>query len=605
MIRPTLLRRLLLLDARIKLRHKLLIAFILIVLIPTLSIGFFSYKKSSSIIQEQTSHAYLEALRQTTINISYRLREVENISELIYTNEKLQKIVRRAAAQELSISEVYEDYKSLTEIITNLEKNRNIFRIRLFVPGNPLYATENRNIFPINAVDAQKLNEELLSQPGFMKWSFVGQQAYLSNGIKSVLSLNRLMKDFEQVNNVLGAVAIDVDENTLNEVLRDMSLSLPYQALLVNKDTVITTYTNNKSDQLSISWDMLRNKLQSHPLPYKGYEKLEMDGKSYLYLVHPVDQLDWRLVVLIPTINITDQSTLLGFFISILTLILVVAAILLSIVLSGRITRPIHILADKMKGIEQGNFGEMVEVTGHDEISLLQRRFNRMSTEINSLIEEVYKITISKQQEEMKVLESRINSHFLYNTLDTVKWMAFRNKEPDIVQIVTSLSKFFRISLNKGNDVLTVDKELEHVAAYMDIQNVRFNGQLGYHPVVDAEILGLEIIKLILQPIVENGIIHGVNRKADKKGNIVIRGVIVGEFIEFMVIDDGVGMDAAAKDCLFTSYTTGYGLRNVHQRLVLTYGPDCGVRVWSKPGMGTAVKLILHKERRALPLERA
>jgi two-component system sensor histidine kinase YesM len=605
MIRPTLLRRLLLLDARIKLRHKLLIAFILIVLIPTLSIGFFSYKKSSSIIQEQTSHAYLEALRQTTINISYRLREVENISELIYTNEKLQKIVRRAAAQELSISEVYEDYKNLTEIITNLEKNRNIFRIRLFVPGNPLYATENRNIFPIHAVDAEKLNEELLSQPGFMKWSFVGQQAYLSNGIKSVLSLNRLMKDFEQVNNVLGAVAIDVDENTLNEVLRDMSLSLPYQALLVNKDTVITTYTNNKSDQLSISWDMLRNKLQSHPLPYKGYEKLEMDGKSYLYLVHPVDQLDWRLVVLIPTINITDQSTLLGFFISILTLILVVAAILLSIVLSGRITRPIHILADKMKGIEQGNFGEMVEVTGHDEISLLQRRFNRMSTEINSLIEEVYKITISKQQEEMKVLESRINSHFLYNTLDTVKWMAFRNKEPDIVQIVTSLSKFFRISLNKGNDVLTVDKELEHVAAYMDIQNVRFNGQLGYHPVVDAEILGLEIIKLILQPIVENGIIHGVNRKADKKGNIVIRGVIVGEFIEFMVIDDGVGMDAAARDRLFTSSTTGYGLRNVHQRLVLTYGPDCGVRVWSKPGMGTAVKLILRKERRALPLERA
>lgn len=416
-----------------------------------------------------------------------------------------------------------------------------------------------------------------------MKWSFVDQQAYLSNGIKSVLSLNRLMKDFEQVNNVLGAVAIDVDENTLNEVLRDMSLSLPYQALLVNKDTVITTYTNNKSDQLSISWDMLRNKLQSHPLPYKGYEKLEMDGKSYLYLVHPVDQLDWRLVVLIPTINITDQSTLLGFFISILTLILVVAAILLSIVLSGRITRPIHILADKMKGIEQGNFGEMVEVTGHDEISLLQRRFNRMSTEINSLIEEVYKITISKQQEEMKVLESRINSHFLYNTLDTVKWMAFRNKEPDIVQIVTSLSKFFRISLNKGNDVLTVDKELEHVAAYMDIQNVRFNGQLGYHPVIEAEILGLEIIKLILQPIVENGIIHGVNRKADKKGNIVIRGVIVGEFIEFMVIDDGVGMDAAARDRLFTSSTTGYGLRNVHQRLVLTYGRIVGLGSGANP----------------------
>jgi two-component system sensor histidine kinase YesM len=603
MIKNMFLRRLLLFDARIKLRHKLLVAFILIVLIPTLSIGFFSYQKSSSIIQEQTSHAYLEALRQTSINIAYRLREVENISELIYTNEKLQKIVRKAAAGELSISEVYEDYKSLTEIITNLEKNRNIYRIRLFVPGNPLYATENRNIFPSNKEDAQKLYEELITQPGLMKWSYNGNQAYLSNGFKSVISLHRLMKDFDQVNNVLGAVAIDMDENTLNEVLRDMSLSLPYQAMLVNQDTLITAYTN-KQDTPAIGWDELKQKLQIQSIVNRGYEKIEFQGKTYLYLVHPVEQLDWKLIVLVPTTNITDQSTLLGFFIFGLTLILVAAAIVLSIVLSGKITHRIHILADKMKGIEQGNFGEMVEVSGNDEISLLQRRFNRMSTEINNLIEEVYKITISKQQEEMKVLEGRINSHFLYNTLDTVKWMAFRNNEPDIVQIVTSLSKFFRISLNKGNDVLTVEKELEHVGAYMDIQNVRFNGLLGFHPNIDTELSHIEMIKLILQPVVENAIIHGINKKQDKQGNIAIKGGIVGDFIEFTVIDDGVGMDRATLGALFEETGTGYGLRNVHQRLVLSYGPDCGVTVWSKPGMGTAVKLTLRKNRRVFPEER-
>ncbi|NHN31908.1 cache domain-containing sensor histidine kinase [Paenibacillus agricola] len=597
MIKNTVLRRLSLFDGRIKLRHKLLIAFILIVLVPTLSIGFFSYQKSSSIIQEQTSHAYLEALRQTSINIAYRLREVENISELIYTNEKLQKIVRKAASQELSISEVYEDYKSLTEIITNLEKNRNIFRIRLFVPGNPLYATENRNIFTSTKEDAQKLNDELLGQPGLMKWSYVGQQAYLSSGYKSVISLHRLMKDFDQVNNVLGAVAIDMDENTLNEVLRDMSLSLPYQAMLVNKDSLITAYTN-KQDTPAIGWEELKQKLQSQPMVSQGYQKIGIQGKPYLYLVYPVEQLDWKLVVLIPTMNITDQSTLLGIFIFGLTLLLIAVAIALSILLSGKITHRIHILAEKMKGIEQGNFGEMVEVSGNDEISLLQRRFNRMSAEINNLIEEVYKITISKQQEEMKVLEGRINSHFLYNTLDTVKWMAFRNNEPDIVQIVTSLSKFFRISLNKGNDILTVEKELEHVGAYMDIQNVRFDGLLGFHTDIDAELSSMQIIKLIVQPVVENAIIHGINKKPDKQGNISIKGTIIGDFIEFTVIDDGVGMDRDTVATLFEETGTGYGLRNVHQRLVLSYGQDCGVAVWSKPGMGTAVKLTLRKERR-------
>jgi two-component system sensor histidine kinase YesM len=601
MIKNKILSRLLLFDAHIKLRHKLLIAFILIVLIPTLSIGFFSYQKSSSIIQEQTSHAYLEALRQTSINIAYRLREVENISELIYTNEKLQKILRRAAAQELSISEMYEDYKSLTEIITNLERNRNIFRIRLFVPGNPLYAMENRNIFPSNKEDAQKLNDELLAQPGLMKWSYVGQQAYLSSGFKSVISLQRLMKDFDQVNNVLGAVAIDMDENTLNEVLRGMGLSLPYQAMLINNDTLVTAYTN-KQDTSAIGWEELKQKLQSKPVMSQGYEKIEIQGKPYLYLIHPVEQLDWKLIVLIPTTNITDQSSLLGVFIFGLTLLLVAAAILLSIVLSGKITHRIHILAEKMKGIEQGNFGEKVEVSGNDEISLLQRRFNRMSTEINNLIEEVYKIKISKQHEEMKVLEGRINSHFLYNTLDTVKWIAFRNNEPDIVQIVTSLSKFFRISLNKGNDILTVEKELEHVGAYMDIQNVRFNGLLDFHSDVDAELSHIEMIKLILQPVVENAIIHGINKKPEKQGNITIRGAVIGDFIEFTVIDDGIGMDRATLDALFADAGSGYGLRNVHQRLMLSYGQDCGVTVWSKPGMGTAVKLLLRKERRVLPM---
>jgi two-component system sensor histidine kinase YesM len=245
-----------------------------------------------------------------------------------------------------------------------------------------------------------------------------------------------------------------------------------------------------------------------------------------------------------------------------------------------------------MKGIEQGNFGELIEVSGSDEISLLQRRFNRMSSEIKDLIDEVYQITINKQREELKVLEGRINSHFLYNSLDTVKWLAIKANESDIAQLVTNLSKFFRISLNRGQDTISVEKELEHVKAYIDIQNIRFGGSIVYETEIDPSLLPVFMVKLILQPIVENAVIHGINKAGRKAGTIRIRGRQSGTGVEFLIADDGVGMDAQQLADLFEP-GSGYGLQNVHRRLQLYYGKEAGVQIRSKIGRGTAVRLKL------------
>lgn len=589
-----LLRRLLRLDARLKVRDKILISFVLIVAVPSGFIGYFSYKKSSAIIQEQTSHAYLEALRQTAINISYRLSEVENISEIIYTNEKLQKILSRAGDGELSIAEVIDDYKSITEIIRNLEKSRNIFRIRLLVPNRPLYAAENQNLFGLDGPAFAQLGREISAESGYMQWRYIPQMSYMgagqSNTTKSVVSLYRLIKDFDNVNSNLAVVAIDVDEKLLQAVIRDMSLALPYEARLYKGGERITSYTN-LPEGLPIG----------EPPPSAGaegkgaedYTTVRYEGQSYLYLVREVEQLPgWRLAVFIPSVSITDQSQLVGVFILVLSGSFIVLAVLLSIVLSNKITKRLSALAGKMRGIEQGHFGEVVEVSGNDEISLLQRRFNKMSTEIKGLIDEVYTITINKQREELKVLEGRINSHFLYNTLDTIKWMAVKSKAPDIALLVTNLSKFFRISLNRGQDTVTVEKELEHVQAYIDIQTVRFGGGLRFDAIVPERLHQLEMIKLILQPVVENAIVHGMNKRPGKQGRIVVRAHWQGPYLDFLVADDGAGMTRETVQSLLRP-GSGYGLLNVHQRLRLYYGAECGVKVRSAPGAGTAVRLRL------------
>ncbi|TDF98817.1 sensor histidine kinase [Paenibacillus piri] len=588
-----MLRKLASLDAQLMLRHKLLISFALIVLIPSICIGFFSHQKSSSIIQEQTSRAYLEALRQTTINISYRLTEVENISELIYNNEKLQKILRKAKEHELTMAEILDDYKNITEIIHNLEKSRNIFRIRLLVPYPVLYAADNQNIFNVTQDEFKEWNKDLVDQPGLMKWKYVANQSYLSIGVKPVVSLNRLILDFNNINTVLGTVAIDVDEAKFNDVLKNMNLTLPYQAMLFKNTEMITSYTH-KPDQIKVNLQTIQETVKDKPTEAQNYKKIQLQGKDYLYLVQNVENVDWKLIVLIPALNITDQSQLLGVYIMILSVTLIAFAIGLSFLLSNRITRRLQILAEKMKGIEQGTLGEIVEIKGKDEISLLQRRFNKMSTQIKSLIDEVYTITINKQREEMKVLEGRINSHFLYNTLDTIKWMSIKSNAPEIATVVTNLSKFFRISLNRGQDTISVERELEHVKAYIDIQNIRFSGNIQYEVDIDASTLfPLEIIKLILQPIVENSIIHGINKSLKKQGTIIIRGRLRGERIAFYISDNGVGMNRETYESIVHSSSDGYGVKNVHQRIQLYYGSECGVKIRSRSGQGTVVRLLL------------
>ncbi|MDI4649281.1 cache domain-containing sensor histidine kinase [Cohnella hashimotonis] len=579
-------------DSRTSLRSKLLVAFALLVLVPTVAIGFFSYRKSSSIIQEQTSRAYLEALRQTSINLSYRMTEVENISYIVYTNDKLQQMLRRARASELTTGQVMDDYKDIKEILHNLETSRNIFRIRLLVPSTALYTTENISLFGLSDSEFDGYRRELGEAKNMMAWKYLGPTSYLDAGTKSIISLQRLMKDFNNVTTSLGVIAIDVEERTFTDVLQNMNLALPYKAMLIKDQSVIASYAH-EPERLGIDKAPLSDILRLGGGTDREARTIQYDGKTYLYLVQQLDNVDWKIVALIPTVNIADQSDMLGVYILLLSIGLIALATALAFLLSGRITRRLSVLADKMKGIEHGHFGETVKIEGRDEISLLQRRFNKMSGQIENLIGEVYRVTQHKQQEEMKVLEGRINSHFLYNTLDSVKWMALKSSAPDIARVVTDLSKFFRIGLNRGKDKIPFEKEIEHVRAYVDIQNVRFGGALRTEFSFDPRLQHIEIIKLILQPVVENAIIHGINKAGGRDGLILLRGRLVDDEIVLLVADNGAGMDRETAAGVLDGTVGGYGLSNVHRRLQLYYGPACGVSIRSKPGAGTVVRLKL------------
>lgn len=279
-------------------------------------------------------------------------------------------------------------------------------------------------------------------------------------------------------------------------------------------------------------------------------------------------------------------------------------AVFLSLWLAGRITKPIMQMTETMERYGQGDFSAKVDVRGNDEIGSLGRLLNQMSEQISELFERVKKEEEQSRKLELQTMVYQINPHFLYNTLDSVNVMARRNQDYKVAELVTDLSRLFRLGLHQGREAVSVRDELMHVIYYLKIQKVRFDEQLIWELHAASELMDYEITKFILQPVVENAIYHGVKSR-DEQGYLCVSVTEADEFLIFEVSDTGNGMDREvllklnerirAKQMDLTG-EKGYGLWNVNQRIKLCYGDACGIDVDSTPGVGTRVTIRVLKK---------
>ena len=214
------------------------------------------------------------------------------------------------------------------------------------------------------------------------------------------------------------------------------------------------------------------------------------------------------------------------------------------------------------------------------------------------LVNEVYKKDLEKKSAEIKVLQAQINPHFLYNALDTANWMAFKYNAKDIMKFLKMLSNFYRLSLSMGKSVVSISKEIEHVKSYLDIQKIKANDEIEAIYKISSEILNYSIPKLILQPIVENAIIHGTQEVDDRKGLIEIKGSLENSIIKLTIRDNGMGMDPEKLKEILTKIhidndiSGSYGLRNVNQRIRHYFGDEYGINIYSEYGQGSVVEIL-------------
>ena len=259
--------------------------------------------------------------------------------------------------------------------------------------------------------------------------------------------------------------------------------------------------------------------------------------------------------------------------------------------------RPIQVLAQAAGRISEGDLDARADVDSRDEIAVLADRFNDMAGNIQTLVVKVREDEQKMRKADLRLLQEQINPHFIYNTLDNIVWLIEGNEPDEAVEMVVTLSEFFRLVLSKGKEFITIRQEEQHISSYLQIQGKRYHDILDYHIYIDPEIYEYQIPKLTLQPLVENALYHGIKYKRSR-GMIEITGTKEGENLYLTVADDGVGMDEdelkklekeISRPCKETE--SGFGLANVNERIRMYFGSEYGMKIWSEKGSGTRITI--------------
>lgn len=384
-----------------------------------------------------------------------------------------------------------------------------------------------------------------------------------------------------------GVLLIELKRSAIVDLARASNLGAAGHILILDENGVLL-YTSESAPGAMT--------LLSYPIAaqmFMGGRTASL-GRSEAYLnVNTLGQTRWRIV----TVNDVDQRRAavqrFGAFLLIMLVVSVAVSGFVAGLISMQVSRPIGQLKRAMQKVELGDLSAPLEVHGQQEIVALSHSFNSMVTKIGDLMSNLVAQQREKRKSELLALQNQINPHFLYNTLDSIVWLAEHGRNSDVVTTVVSLARFFRISISKGETFITVEDEIAHVHNYLTIQSIRYVDKFTYKIDVEPSILQLKVMKLILQPIVENAIYHGVG---EESGHILISGRLDGDFLEFEVINSGYGISPSRVQEMYDIMRGGsakpsVGIRNVYQRLTLYYGPRAEVIITSVPDESTSVAL--------------
>lgn len=559
----------------------------------TLLVSAILFSQFSSTIRENATVSTREIVRQVNANLNYYTNDILTVAGYAGDLSK--------QTNNLSRTEIEQRLRSI------VDSRQDIVCLILFdLEGNILLSTIDAPVRPKEELTNQTWFTRALGGEGNFYFTGPHVQQLFTSSYPWVITYSQQISYINEEGELSqGLLLIDMNFSAVSELCQSAKLGNTGYVYFIDNNGKIVYHPY----QQLINSNLFDEDLDSVQEHIFGTFTNTFEGRERLVIINTVNNARWRIV---GVAYMDELMAGLNQYTTVMIIVLafcIVITILLARSVSAYISRPIRELERLMNSVERGDFSAPPTVGGNQEVAALSQTFALMVGRIRQLMDDIVKSQEMKRKFELDALQAKINPHFLYNTLDSVVWMAEQNDTEGVITMITALAKLFRISISKGRDIITLSEELEHVRNYLIIQQIRYQDKFEFTISMEEGMENLPTIKLIVQPIVENAIYHGI-KYLQEMGHIDIKvfkrkpGAIVIE-----VRDNGVGMDAQKLDTILSlegpphKSGAGIGVRNVHQRIQLYYGSDYGLEISSELDEGTLIRLVIPEQAPIHPIK--
>lgn len=549
-----------------KYRHKLTILLVISSLVPMTMLVLYSHNSMSSLVRHNEVEDTSSILEQTRESIDSQIEVYTGLINYLTYSPDIEEVINE---KNMDNYVAYAKYTQIVDPLLTVPKSYHdaINQIQIF--ADSIKVRHEYTLVPMDEI-GQEWWSSLLNDEVQVQW--------LVNTEKPEIAAVRNIYDGR---NRTAVLCITLDYNKIFKPLKNIISEESGTMVLDQSQNIVYRDENIQDNDLA---DLRESD-----------KILEQISKEYVAVNSTSQNTGWKFYL-----YKTKKSVEKSVYQMLLAEIPLIAGCVLIIFILGMafsrlFTRKIEMLTENMDQVNHGSREVTVTSDAEDEVGVLIRSFRRMMGEIDRLISEVYENKIALKEFELKALTAQINPHFLYNSLSIINWMAIKSGQKEISKVTLDLSTFYRTALSKGEDMVTVENCIRNIEAYLSIQLVMHDNDFTVEWKIDPQVKAEKVPKLILQPVVENALEHGLDVKEEGDKILQLSFLDAGDAVLLRVEDNGMGMEQSVAESLVTYQAEGYGLKNVNDRICLLYGEEYKIRITSSVGKGTVVEMRIPK----------
>ena len=591
-----------------KLESKFTLVLILAVTIPVILMGWFFYGKLYEMVVSYTIKQEQDTSAKTAPLIEESLQKVIDAHDTVTDLEFFQTLFHQPVNSPYKMLEDTDKAQDFHNTIEDLIQKGDISGLQIFIdlPDGSLRLFQNaltKDYFsPMSKARGtywygifQGTSYSSLYCPPF----YLGEQEQKQFGNMAYITSTTF---YYQGQAKQAYIATYFSGDSFTQILQEnLTLDGSVSYILNDRNSLVASSDASLSGIYWLDYNSIEDSFMSSN---NFMEREILDTKIYAGFYN-IKQPGWFMVTVLPSGPLIRQSNIIMFQYFLLFGVFLVVALLLSHFMAHSVTARISSVIHQMSKVRQGTLSPMESPIYHDEIGDLIDTYNYMTRKMDKLMADQVKAAEELRIAEFNSLQAQINPHFLYNTMDMINWLALQGRNSEVSSAVQKLSRFYKLTLSRKKSVSTIGREEEHVSIYVDLQNMRYQGNISFVSDIPDELTEYQIPKLTLQPVIENAILHGILEKSSKSGTIVLTGWMEDEDIVLLISDDGVGISPdklasiVSGEGISSSGGTNIAIYNTHRRLQILYGDKYGLKYSSTPGQGTEVEIRLPARRQS------